>query len=190
MFSWAKPCNIARLQPPVVKNGPAMVNVHKTMVGTHTESQHNDAVDSITEKTHEQKLIQWDQERCKQIWTGTLHNGLLINFDYATKLDQSQPWALTAGDCTISPGTICQDKHITQTMLKPWVSMANPTDAVNLGLHKRGLVMELGMVTDEFTTFFKPLCSTVNKLLRVLRSNWSTSDDALNYKTVRDILLE
>ncbi|KAI6011481.1 hypothetical protein EDC04DRAFT_2609880 [Pisolithus marmoratus] len=103
---------------------------------SHMESHHNDAVDSITEETHEQKLIRWDQERCQQIWTGTLHNGLLINFDYATKLDQSQPQALTAGDHTISLGTIHQDKHVTQTMLKPWVSVANPTNAVNLGLHK------------------------------------------------------
>ncbi|KAI6030243.1 hypothetical protein EDC04DRAFT_2898525 [Pisolithus marmoratus] len=69
---------------------------------SHMESHHNDAVDSITEETHEQKLIQWDQERHQQIQTSTLHNGLLIDFDYVTKLDQSQPWALTAGDHTIS----------------------------------------------------------------------------------------
>ncbi|KAI6005575.1 hypothetical protein EDD15DRAFT_2358725 [Pisolithus albus] len=88
------------------------------------------------------------------------------------------------------PGTIRQDKHITQTVLKPWVSVTNPTNVVNLGLHKRGLTTEPSMVTDEFTTFFKPLCSTVDKLLRALGSNWSTTDDALNYKTIRDILLE
>ncbi|KAI6009977.1 hypothetical protein BKA83DRAFT_4093586, partial [Pisolithus microcarpus] len=86
------------------------------------------------------------------------------------------------------PGTVHQDKHVTQTVLKPWVSVTNPTDAVNLGLHKRGLTTEPSMVTDEFTTFFKPLCSTVDKLLRALGSNWSTTDDALNYKTIRDIL--
>ncbi|KAI5984373.1 hypothetical protein EDC04DRAFT_2615759 [Pisolithus marmoratus] len=88
------------------------------------------------------------------------------------------------------PGTVHQDKHITQSILKPWVSMTNPTDVVNLRLHKRGLTTEPSMVTEEFTTFFKPLCSMVNKLLRAVRSSWSTTDDAHNYKTIRDIFLE
>ncbi|KAI5991979.1 hypothetical protein EDC04DRAFT_2613771 [Pisolithus marmoratus] len=52
---------------------------------------------------HEQKLCQWDQERHQQIEASILHNGLVIDFDYATKLDQSLLWALTAGDHT---GTI------------------------------------------------------------------------------------
>ncbi|KAI6023054.1 hypothetical protein BKA83DRAFT_4627261 [Pisolithus microcarpus] len=198
---------------------------------SHAESHCSDAVDIGKEETHEQKLRQWDQERCQQIQAGILCNGLLIDFDYATKLGQSQPRVLTAGDHTgtilfmsasilisykkdetmhsasddlesiiyvlvwmcvlyAGPGTIHQDKHVTQTVLKPWVSVTNPTDAVNLGLHKRGLTTEPSMVTDEFTTFFKPLCSTVDKLLRALGANWSTTDDALNYKTIRDILLE
>ncbi|KAI6012332.1 hypothetical protein EDC04DRAFT_2609511 [Pisolithus marmoratus] len=180
---------------------------------------------------HKQKLHWWDQERHQQIEAGILHNGLLIDFNYVTKLDQSQLWALTAGDHTgtipfmlanilisykkdetmhsasndleslvyvlvwicvlyTGPGTIRQDKHITQTILKPWVSMTNPTDVVNLGLHKRGLTTELSMVTDKFTTFFKPLCSTVDKLLRAVRSSWSTTNNVHNYKTIRDILLE
>ncbi|KAI6013416.1 hypothetical protein PISMIDRAFT_105439 [Pisolithus microcarpus 441] len=190
---------------------------------SHAESCHSDAVDIGKEETHEQKLHRWDQERCQQIQAGILHNGLLIDFDYATKLDQYQPRGTipfmsasiligykkdetthSASDdlesiiyvlvwmCVLyaGPRTVCQDKHVTQTVLKPWVSMTNPTDAVNLGLHKRGLTMEPSMVTDKFTTFFKPLCSTVDKLLRALGSNWSTTDDALNYKTIRDILLE
>ncbi|KAI6027635.1 hypothetical protein BKA83DRAFT_4490183 [Pisolithus microcarpus] len=198
---------------------------------SHAESRRSDAVDIGKEETHEQKLRRWDQERRQQIQAGILCNGLLIDFDYATKLDQSQPQVLTAGDRTgtipfmsasiligykkdetmhsasddlesiiyvlvwmcvlyAGPGTVRQDKHVTQTVLKPWVSVTNPTDAVNLGLHKRGLTTEPSMVTDEFTTFFKPLCSTVDKLLRALGSNWSTTDDALNYKTIRDILLE
>ncbi|KAI6039469.1 hypothetical protein EDC04DRAFT_2895264 [Pisolithus marmoratus] len=198
---------------------------------SHIESHHNDAADSGKEETHEQKLHRWDQERHQLIEAGILHNGLLIDFDYVTKLDQSKPWALTAGDCTgtipfmlanilisykkdemmhstsddlellvyvlvwicvlyTGPGTVHQDKHITQTILKPWVSVTSPTDAVNLGLHKRGLTTELSMVTDEFTTFFKPLCSMVDKLLRAVGSSWSTTNDAHNYKTIRDILLE
>ncbi|KAI6041728.1 hypothetical protein EDC04DRAFT_2601510 [Pisolithus marmoratus] len=198
---------------------------------SHIESHHNDAVDSGKEETHEQKLHRWDQERHQLIEASILHNGLLIDFNYVTKLDQSQPWALTAGDCTgtvpfmlanilisykkdemmhsasddlellvyvlvwicvlyTGPGTVHQDKHITQTVLKPWVSVTSPTDAVNLGLHKRGLTTEPSMVTDEFTTFFKPLCSTVDKLLRAVGSSWSTTNDAHNYKTIRDILLE
>ncbi|KAI6008563.1 hypothetical protein EDC04DRAFT_2610909 [Pisolithus marmoratus] len=200
--------------------------------GSHIESHHNDAAASGREEMHEQKLCWWDQERCQQIEASILHNGLLINFNYVTTLDQSQPWALTAGDHTVrhnnihvsqqlisykkdkmmhsasndlellvyvlvwicvlyaGPGTIHQDKHVTQTILKPWVSVTNPTDAVNLGLHKRGLTTEPSMVTEEFTTFFKPLCSMVDKLLRAVRSSWSTTDNACNYKPIRDILLE
>ncbi|KAI6040097.1 hypothetical protein EDC04DRAFT_2602740 [Pisolithus marmoratus] len=129
----------------------------------------NDTVDSEKEEeTHELQLAQWDQERCQQIESSFLCEGLLINFDYATKLDQSQPGTLlfmsanilisykknkaahSASDdlellvyvliwmCILhaGPGTLCQDKHVTQTVLKPWVSVANPTDAVSLGLHK------------------------------------------------------
>ncbi|KIK11246.1 hypothetical protein PISMIDRAFT_19694 [Pisolithus microcarpus 441] len=58
---------------------------------SHAESHRSDAVDIGKEKTHEQKLHRWDQERCQQIQAGILRNGLLIDFDYVTKLDQSQP---------------------------------------------------------------------------------------------------
>ncbi|KAI6043355.1 hypothetical protein EDC04DRAFT_2600228 [Pisolithus marmoratus] len=159
-----------------VASAPMMGKVPETI---------DDTVDSRKEETHKLQLACWDQERCQQIETGFLHEGLLIDFDYATKLDQSQP--MIAGDHSISnhhspalspfiifgqetspfmsanilisykknetahsasddlelivyvliwmcilyagPGTLHQDKHVTQTVLKPWVSVTNPTDA-------------------------------------------------------------
>ena len=50
--------------------------------------------------THEQKLARWDQERHKMIQDGDLRGGLLIDFDYATLLDQCLP--VGPGDRTVS----------------------------------------------------------------------------------------
>ena len=49
----------------------------------------------------EQKLRTWDVERCEQIRAGLICSGLLINFDYATVLDQTFP--VVPGDRTVSP---------------------------------------------------------------------------------------
>ena len=49
---------------------------------------------------HKQKLARWDQERCKMIQDGDLCGGLLIDFDYATLLDQCLP--VGPGDRTVS----------------------------------------------------------------------------------------
>ena len=58
------------------------------------------AGDSREEGTTEEKLRHWDAERHKQIRAGLIHSGLLINFDYATVLDQTFP--AVPGDCTVS----------------------------------------------------------------------------------------
>ena len=87
------------------------------------------------------------------------------------------------------PGTLRKDRHITQTVLKPWVTVSTVTDAVSLGVHKAGLKIHLRTVTDEFTLFFKPLCQTVSRLLTKL-GQLSTTDHILNYQAIRDILLE
>ena len=38
-----------------------------------------------------------------------------------------------------SPGTLRKDRHITQTVLKPWVTVSTVTDVVSLGVHKARL---------------------------------------------------
>ena len=86
------------------------------------------------------------------------------------------------------PGTLRKDKHVTQTVLKPWVSVTNATDAVSLGVHKAGLKSQPSTVTDEFTVFFKPLCRTVDRLLTKL-GQLSKTDHMSNYKAIRDILV-
>ena len=50
-------------------------------------------------ENQEDKHVQWDIERWKQIQAGILHSGLLINFDYVTNLDQTP--SLVSGDHTI-----------------------------------------------------------------------------------------
>ena len=52
-------------------------------------------------ETCEQKLARWDQERCNLIQDGDMRRGLLIDFDYATLLDQSLP--VVPGDRTVGP---------------------------------------------------------------------------------------
>ena len=52
------------------------------------------------DETCEQRLARWDQERQKMVQDGVLRGGLLIDFDYATLLDQSLP--AVAGDRTVS----------------------------------------------------------------------------------------
>ena len=88
------------------------------------------------------------------------------------------------------PGTLRQDKHITDTVLKPWVSVTNPTEAVSLGMQKAGLKTAPTHVTLEFTRYFQPARSIVNNLLTALDSKWSKTDHMANYKVIRDILLE
>ena len=63
--------------------------------GLHcSEALRNEAVDSQGDK-----IAQWDQERLQQIRAGLLHSGLLIDFDYATDLDQAP--SSMSGDCTV-----------------------------------------------------------------------------------------
>ncbi|KIM59470.1 hypothetical protein SCLCIDRAFT_126148, partial [Scleroderma citrinum Foug A] len=183
------------------------------------------------DKSLEQQLVRWERERYQQIQAGTLRHGLLVDFDYATDLDQNLP--VVSGDRTgtlpfmssnilldykkdkmthstsdnlesliyvliwmcilhVSPGTICQDKHITDTLLKHWVMVNNENDAVSLGALKIGLRSWPTTVTDEFTMYFKPTCATVGKLLMEL-GQWSTTnctDHLPHYKAIRNILLE
>ena len=87
------------------------------------------------------------------------------------------------------PGTLRKDKHVTQTVLKPWVTVSSETDAVSLGAHKAGLKSQLSIVTDEFTVLFQPLCPTVHKLLTKL-GELSATDHISNYRAIRNILLE
>ena len=89
------------------------------------------------------------------------------------------------------PGTVHQDKQITEMALKLWVSVSNPNDAVSLGTLKKGLRYQPSIVTNDFTPFFQCLCPVVENLLMVLGSTmWSATDPIPNYKIIRDILLE
>ena len=89
------------------------------------------------------------------------------------------------------PSTVRQDKQVTETALKPWVSVNSLNDAVNLGTLKKGLRYQPSIVTDDFTPFFRCLCPLVENLLTALGSNtWSETDPIPNYKAIRDILLE
>ena len=90
------------------------------------------------------------------------------------------------------PGTPREDVRIVDTVLRPWVTMTNAIDAVNLGAIKQGMKIRPSNVTDEFTPYFKPLCPVVEKLLVELRG-WLSSnntDDRPHYEAVRHILLE
>ena len=88
------------------------------------------------------------------------------------------------------PGTLRRDKHITNTVLKMWVSMTNPTEAVSLSMQKVGLKTAPTHVTLEFTRYFQPARSIVDNLLTALNLKWSKTDHMANYKVIRDILLE
>ncbi|KAF8546315.1 hypothetical protein OG21DRAFT_1491349 [Imleria badia] len=88
------------------------------------------------------------------------------------------------------PKTLRQDKDTMETILKTWVLVCNPNNAVTLGIHKIGLRSQPSTITDDFTKFFKPLSPVVEKLLMAVRTTWSTTDTLHNYKTIRDILLE
>ena len=87
------------------------------------------------------------------------------------------------------PGTLWKDKHVSNTVLKPWVMVASDTDAVNLRAIKAALKFDPSIVTDEFTTFFKPLSPIVDKLLLQL-GQFSATDHILNYTALRNVLLE
>ena len=86
-------------------------------------------------------------------------------------------------------GALRKDKHISNMVLKPWVTVANDIDAVNLGAIKRTLQSDPSIITDKFTTFFKPLCPIVDKLLTQL-GQFSSTDHILNYRALRNVLLE
>ena len=60
----------------------------------------NDPDSGEGDESLEEKLVQWDQEKCEQIRVGILRNGLLVDFDYAIDLDQNLP--TICGDCTVS----------------------------------------------------------------------------------------
>ena len=90
------------------------------------------------------------------------------------------------------PGTPCEDVRIVDTVLRPWVTVTNAIDAVNLEAIKQGMKFWPSNVTDKFTPYFKPLCLVVEKLLVELRG-WLSSndtDDRPHYKAIRNILLE
>ena len=87
------------------------------------------------------------------------------------------------------PETPRKDKHISKAVLKTWVSVTNETDASALAGFKTGLKYAPGIVTDDFTPFFQPLSSIVSKLLIQL-GQFSHTDHQLNYKLIRNILVE
>jgi len=68
--------------------------------GETSDNVESPRVDGPGNETHEQKLARWDQERRNLIRAGVLHCGLLIDFDYATCLDQTLP--VVPGDRTVS----------------------------------------------------------------------------------------
>ena len=87
------------------------------------------------------------------------------------------------------PGMLRKNKHVSNTVLKPWVTVANNLDAVNLRAIKATLKSDPSIMTDKFTPFFKPLCPIVDKLLMQL-GQFSATDHRLNYRALRNILLE
>ena len=89
----------------------------------------------------------------------------------------------------VGPGTLHEDKHVSKTVLKPWVMVSTATNAVTLGAFKEGLKYQPKIMTNKFTRYFKPLCPVVNKLLREL-GRWSTTDHINHYKAVRNVLVE
>ena len=67
----------------------------KDVTGHHcSEALGDEAVDN-----QEDKHAQWDRERRQQIRDGMLCSGLLIDFDYATDLDQAP--SVVSGDRTV-----------------------------------------------------------------------------------------
>ena len=66
----------------------------------HSEAHGDAAGDSGEQGITGQKLRGWDVKRREQIRAGLLRSGLLIDFDYATVLDQSFP--VVPGDRTVS----------------------------------------------------------------------------------------
>ena len=68
--------------------------------GNSSEAPSDDMSSNGKGETLEQNLARWDRQRCEQIKTGIFHCGLLIDFDYATNLDQALP--MGPGDHTIS----------------------------------------------------------------------------------------
>ena len=66
----------------------------------HHSGSHSGVAGDSGEEELTQKLQGWDAERHKQIRAGLLRSGLLIDFDYATVLDQS--FSVVPGDRTVS----------------------------------------------------------------------------------------
>ena len=88
------------------------------------------------------------------------------------------------------PATLCEDKHVTETVLKSWVTVATDVDAMTLGALKTYIKSRPSTVTNKFTIYFQPVCSVVQKLLTELH-HWSATDDIENhYQALRNILVE
>jgi len=88
------------------------------------------------------------------------------------------------------PETLREDKHVTETFLKSWVTVATDVDAMTLGALKTYIKSWPSTITNEFTIYFQPVCSVVQKLLTELH-HWSPTDDIKNhYQALRNILVE
>ena len=64
-----------------------------------------------------------------------------------------------------SPATLHEDQHVTETVLKSWVTVATDVDTMTLGALKTYIKSWLSTITNEFTIYFQPVCSVVQKLL-------------------------
>ena len=92
------PCDVLEDQ---IKQGKASGDGnHRDNSGSSHSKPHDNNAASNSEETHKQKLVRWEQQRQQQIRAGLLCNGLLIDFDYATELNQ--PLHVIAGDRTVS----------------------------------------------------------------------------------------
>ena len=67
--------------------------------GLNTGHHCSEALGDEAVDNQEDKHAQWDRERRQQIRDGMLRSGLLIDFDYATDLDQAP--SVVSGDRTI-----------------------------------------------------------------------------------------
>ena len=56
------------------------------------------------------------------------------------------------------PATLHEDKHVTETILKSWVTVATDVDAMTLGALKTYIKSRPSTVTNKFTIYFQPVC--------------------------------
>ena len=88
------------------------------------------------------------------------------------------------------PATLHEDKHVTETVLKSWVTVATDVNAMTLRALKTYIKSRPSTVTNEFTIYFQPVCSVVQKLLTELH-RWSATNDIKNhYQALRNILVK